>query len=103
MFFRHLGVVGIDATLNSLEAVLRSEMWGNAYAFLTDEEGNAVLHPFIKPSAEVCVIIPNTYCTRLSFGVVKISLHSPGGGYSCYLKFAHSCTQTKQIQSRIFI
>ena len=56
MFFRHLGVVGIDATLNSLEAVLRSEMWGNAYAFLTDEEGNAVLHPFIKPSAEVCVI-----------------------------------------------
>ena len=33
----------------------------------------------------------------------KISLYSPAGGYWCYFKFAHSSTQTKQMQSRIFI
>ena len=43
------------------------------------------------------------YCIQLLFEVLKNSLYSPAGGYLCYFRFAHSSTQTKQIQSRVFI
>ena len=33
------------------------------------------------------------YCIQLNFGVLKISLYSPVGGYLCYTEFAHSSTQ----------
>ena len=36
----------------------------------------------------------NNYCIRLYFGVLKISPYSPVGWCLCYLKFAHSSTQT---------
>ena len=52
-FCRHLGVVGIDVSLASIESMLLSERWGHAYAFLVDREANAVIHPFSKPSAKV--------------------------------------------------
>ena len=35
-----------------------------------------------------------TYCIRFIFGVLKISLYSPAGGYLFYFKCAHSSTQT---------
>ena len=52
-YYRHLGVVGLDATLTAIERLLRYESWGTAFAFLIDEEATAISHPFVKSSATV--------------------------------------------------
>ena len=54
-FFYHrtIGVVGIDATLEEIENILLNDRWGSVYAFLVNEDGEAIFHPLLRPSTEV--------------------------------------------------
>ena len=58
----------------------------------------------MKKSVEDVPSYHIVHCISLYLGVLKISLYSPAGGYLCYLKFAHSSTQTKPyIKQNIFL
>lgn len=48
-----LGVLGVDAVLDDMEAALLDEQFGLSYAFLITKLGKAIIHPRLKPSAEV--------------------------------------------------
>ena len=48
-----LGVLGVDAVLDDMEAALLDEQFGLSYAFLIDVGGRAIIHPRLKPSADV--------------------------------------------------
>ncbi|XP_074648904.1 uncharacterized protein LOC141904238 [Tubulanus polymorphus] len=48
-----LGVVGVDATLNTLETIILNYVWGNAYAFMVDEHAEVIVHPLVKSSAQL--------------------------------------------------
>ncbi|XP_064627789.1 voltage-dependent calcium channel subunit alpha-2/delta-2-like [Lineus longissimus] len=88
---KHLGVVGLDATLTSIERLLQYERRGMAYAFLIDEDATAVVHPFVKPSAELLeeAIFANIYSLETHNGkpaafynVVKEILQDRTGEYT---------------------
>ena len=53
LFFRTIGVVGIDATLEEIENILLNDQWGSVYAFLVNEGGETIFHPLLRPSTEV--------------------------------------------------
>ena len=51
---RHLGVVGVDVTLEQLETLMRHDTWGSVYAFLVDrDDGSTIIHPRLKPARQV--------------------------------------------------
>ena len=53
LFFRTIGVVGVDATLDQIENFLTKHQWGNVYSFLINKEGETIYHPKLKPSTNV--------------------------------------------------
>ena len=50
---RHIGVVALDVRLSDLEQILFSQQWGSLYSFVTNEEGEVIVHPRLTPAAEV--------------------------------------------------
>ncbi|XP_013386854.1 voltage-dependent calcium channel subunit alpha-2/delta-2 [Lingula anatina] len=48
-----IGVVGVDATIEDLENVLKRYQWGSVYSFLINKEGETIFHPFLKPSTNL--------------------------------------------------
>ena len=45
---QHLGVVGIDVTMDSIVALLDTEEWGDVYTFLTTDDLSTVVHPLLR-------------------------------------------------------
>eukprot|EP00761_Pharyngomonas_kirbyi_P005291 gb/GECH01005296.1/.p1 GENE.gb/GECH01005296.1/~~gb/GECH01005296.1/.p1 ORF type:complete len:1239 (+),score=289.74 gb/GECH01005296.1/:1-3717(+) len=43
-----IGVAGVDFVLSKAENLVRSYQWGNAYAFLINDSGEAIIHPRVK-------------------------------------------------------
>jgi len=54
---RHIGVVGLDVRLSDLEQILFNRQWGSLYSFVTNEDGEVIIHPRLTPSAEVCIYV----------------------------------------------
>jgi hypothetical protein len=48
---RLLGVAGVDAVLSSVESLIRNRLWGTAYGFLVSNDGDAVIHPNLRPGS----------------------------------------------------
>ena len=45
--------MAVDATLEGIENLLNARTWGSVYSFLINKDGETVVHPRLKPSAEV--------------------------------------------------
>ena len=74
MVCRHIGVVGVDVRLSDIEQILFSQQWGSLYSFVTNEEGQVIIHPRLTPAAEVC----DTPCTHIRvYTHLKIFVYSP--------------------------
>eukprot|EP00761_Pharyngomonas_kirbyi_P007059 gb/GECH01007068.1/.p1 GENE.gb/GECH01007068.1/~~gb/GECH01007068.1/.p1 ORF type:complete len:1244 (+),score=261.99 gb/GECH01007068.1/:1-3732(+) len=43
-----IGVAGVDFVLARVEELVRSFQWGNAYAFMISDAGEAIIHPRVK-------------------------------------------------------
>lgn len=50
---RLVGVVGVDAVLTSVEALIRNRLWGTVYAFLINNDGDVLMHPNLLPAADL--------------------------------------------------
>jgi len=46
-------VVGVDVRLADVEQILFSQQWGNLYSFMTNNEGEVIIHPRLTPAAQV--------------------------------------------------
>ncbi|EGD73941.1 hypothetical protein PTSG_05636 [Salpingoeca rosetta] len=48
-----VAVAGIDVSLETIEDLLMEEQWGEVYGFLVDDTGDTVLHPQLRPAADL--------------------------------------------------
>ena len=48
-------MVGLDVRLSDLEQILFNQQWGSLYSFITNENGEVIIHPQLTPSAEVYI------------------------------------------------
>ena len=46
-------MVGVDVRLSDLEQILFNQQWGSLYSFVTNEEGEVIIHPRLTPAGEV--------------------------------------------------
>lgn len=53
VYFRTIGVIGVDVTLEEIENILTGYTWGSAYAFLINNDGETIFHPLLRPSTQV--------------------------------------------------
>ena len=54
---RHLGVVGVDVRLTDVEQILFSQQWGTLYSFMTNNQGEVIIHPRLTPATEVRICV----------------------------------------------
>jgi len=48
-----LGVMGIGIALTAVEAVVANARWGDVYGFIMNNDGEAISHPLLKPTADL--------------------------------------------------
>ena len=70
IYFRTIGVVGVDATLDEIENFLTKNQWGTVQSFLINKQGETIFHPKLKPSTNV----RNKICFSLMFIVIILLL-----------------------------
>lgn len=50
---RTVGVIGVDVRLDEIENILTGYTWGSVYAFLINNDGEAIFHPLLRPSTQL--------------------------------------------------
>ena len=48
-----VGVVGVDVALAAVENLVANARWGSVYGFLMNEDGEAIVHPLLKPTSQL--------------------------------------------------
>ena len=76
-----VGVVGVDAVIDDLENLLISDDFGLSYAFLINLEGRAVIHPHLRPSADVSAVIAGLCGTHVDCILLQTPTAAWNGRY----------------------